>query len=250
MRHQQGIAMKRIIVLAALLLTGFVAHAQSIGGQPFIAVHGKAKAEVVPDVFPLTITLKDTSEDAAATQAQIETHAQKVIDLTKAMKMADRDVEIANLSVSPEYRWDDEEDKQIFLGNTYERTIKLRFHVLSDLQKAIDTLPRSKQVQLDTGGFQSSKQDEIRRELIAQAVQDARKTADIMASSVGRRVGAVHNISNQGFNVRYVTSSDAMSLDSITVTGSRMAAPAPPVALREGVIELDQNVYIIYTLVD
>ena len=122
--------------------------------------------------------------------------------------------------------------------------------MLSDLQKAIDTLPKSKQVQLDTGGFQSSKQDEIRRELIAQAVQDARKTADIMATSVGRRVGAVHNISNQGFNVRYVTSNEATSLDSITVTGSRMAAPAPPVALREGVIELDQNVYIIYTLVD
>ncbi len=242
--------MKRIAFAAVLLLGAFNVQAQSIGGSPFIAVHGKARTEVVPDVFPLEITLKDTSLDAAATQAQIEGHAQQVMALTKAMKMADRDVEISNLNVSPEYRWDDQEDKQVFLGNTYARTIKLRFHALADLQKAIDTLPKSKQVQLNTGGFQSSKQDDVRRELLTQAVQDARKTAEIMASAVGRRVGGVHNISNQGFNVRYVTSNEASTLDSVVVTGARMAAPAPPVELREGVIQLDQDVYIIYTLVD
>ncbi len=246
----EGNSMKRIVIAAALLLGASNVQAQSIGGSPFIAVHGKAKAEVVPDVFPLQVTLKDTSLDAAATQAQIEAHAQRVVDLAKTMKMADRDVEIANLSVSPEYRWDDKEDKQVFLGNTYARSIKLRFHALADLQKAIDALPKSKQVQLDTGAFQSSKQDEIRRELLSQAVEDARKTAEIMANAVGRRVGGVHNISNQGFNVRYVTSNEATTLDSVVVTGSRMAAPAPPVALREGVIQLDQDVYIIYTLVD
>lgn len=241
--------MKRMM-LATLFLCAFAAQAQSIGGPPYIAVHGKAKAEVVPDIFPLQITLKDTSLDAAATQSQIEGHAQQVIAMTKAMKLADRDVEVSNLSVSPEYRWDDKNDKQVFLGNTYARTIKLRFHALADLQKAIDALPKSRQVQLDTSGFQSSRQDDIRRELLTQAVQDARKTADVMASAVGRRVGGVHNISNQGFNVRYVTSDEATSLDSVVVTGTRMAAPAPPVALREGVIQLDQNVYIIYTLVD
>ncbi len=250
MRIHEGISMKRVMFVAALLLGTHNVQAQSIGGSPFIAVHGKAKTEVVPDLFPLEITLKDTSLDAAATQAQIENHAQQVITLTKAMKMADRDVEVSNISVSPEYRWDDEEDKQVFLGNTYTRNIKLRFHALADLQKAIDALPKSKQVQLDTGGFQSSKQDDIRRELLTQAVQDARKTAEIMASAVGRRVGGVHNISNQGFNVRYVTSNDATTLDSVMVTGTRMAPPAPPVALREGVIQLDQDVYIIYTLVD
>lgn len=244
------IRIKRISVSLVLALSVLGAQAQSISGQPFIAVHGKAKTEVVPDVFPLEITLKDTSLDAATTQAQIEGHAQQVVALTKAMKMADRDVEISNLSVSPEYRWDDKEDRQVFLGNTYARTIKLRFHALADLQKAIDALPKSKQVQLDTGNFQSSKQDDIRRQLLAQAVQDARKTADIMAGAVGKRIGSVHNISNQGFNVRYVESNEAGTLDSVMVSGARAPAPAPPVALREGVIQLVQDVYIIYTMAD
>jgi uncharacterized protein YggE len=242
--------MKGLLIAGVLALCLPAARAQSIGGSPFIAVHGKARTEVVPDIFPLSITLKDTNVDGAATQALIERYARQIMDLTQTMAMADRDVDISNLSVSPEYRYDDENDKQVFLGNTYERQIGLRFHSLADLRKAIDAMPKAEQVRLDTGAFESSWADELRRELLSKAVENARATADVMAESVGRRVGQVHNISNQGFNVRYVSSGEAMELDSIVVTGTRLNAPSPPVAMREGTIRLDQDVYIIYTLVD
>lgn len=256
MRHQQGTAVKRIIVLAALLLTGFVAQAQSIGGQPFIAVHGKAKAEVVPDIFPLEITLKDTSEDAPRSQALIEGHAERILATIKQMKLPDADVTVSNVSVAPEYRYDRDTQKQVFLGNTYRRQIKLRFHKLKDLAKMIGTLPNAKEVLIDTGEFESSREDEVRRSLMNQAVQDARLTGEMMAKAVGRRLGDVHNVSNRGFNVQYVEGGvddrpvvfDApSSLDSITVTGSRLRSD---VVLREGRIELEQDVYVIYTLVD
>lgn len=242
--------MKRIMLAAALLLVAFNAPAQSIGGSPFIAVHGKAKTQVVPDVFPLQIVLKDTSLDAARTQAVIEGYANQIVELSKKMEMDDVDVTISNLSVSPEYRYDDKDEEQVFLGNTYQRQIKLRFHTLEKLKQMIEALPKAKQVQLDTGAFESSQADVLRRELLTQAVDDARTTAEIMAKAVGKRLGPVHNISNQGFNVRYVESSDSYSLDRVMVAGSPLRANAPPVVLSKGSIQLDQNVYIIYTLVD
>lgn len=241
--------MKSIIAAAVLSLAALGAQAQSISGQPFIAVHGTAKAEVVPDIFPLEITLSETSKDAARTQALIEGLARQIVELTQAMEMADRDVTLSNLDVSPEYRYNDKDDTETFLGNIYQRQIKLRFHTLADLQEMISSLPQVRQVRLNTGSFATSQADELRRQLLTQAVEDARKTADIMAAAVGRRIGTVHNISNQGFNVRYVTSDEysRQSLDRVMVTGSKIGAP---VALREGSIQLDQNVYIIYTLVD
>ena len=243
--------MKMRITIALVLMSMIsVANAQSIGGSPFIAVHGKAKVEVVPDIFPLDITLKDTSLDAAKTQSLIEGYASQVVALTKKMEMEDRDVTVSNLSVAPEYRYDDKDDKQVFLGNTYQRTIKLKFHALEALKQMIEALPQAKQIQLDTGTFVSSKADELRRELLTQAVDDARATAEIMAKAVGKRLGTVHNISNQGFNVRYVESSDSYSLDFVTVSGLSRSASAPPVVLSKGTTQLDQNVYIIYTLVD
>lgn len=244
--------MKSIIAAAVLSLAALTAQAQSISGSPFIAVQGKARADVAPDIFPLEITLSETSKDAARTQALIEGLAQQVVELTQAMKMPGRDVTISNLDVSPEYRYSDRNDAETFLGNTYQRQIKLRFHTLADLQKMISSLPQARQVRLNTGSFATSQADELRRQLLSQAVEDARRTADIMATSVGKRIGTVHNISNQGFNVRYATSDEysGQSLDRVMVTGSRLQAPAPPVVLREGSIQLDQSVYIIYTLVD
>ena len=248
--------MKRIILTAVLLAMGCAAHAQSISGAPFIAVHGKAKAEVVPDIFPLAITLKDTSLDAAKTQAVIEAHADRILATTKQMKLPDSDVTVSNLSVSPEYRYDRQTEKQVFLGNVYVRQIKLRFRKLEDLAKMVGTLPDAKEVQIDTGEFESSQADDVRRNLMARAVDDARRTGETMAKAVGKRLGDVHNVSNQGFNVRYVQGGEGdppvvfdtpAPLDSITVTGSRMRRE---IALREGRIELQQNVYIIYTLVD
>ena len=243
--------MKMRVAMAVVLVSMMgVASAQSIGGSPFIAVHGKAHTEVVPDVFPLEITLKDTSLDTAKTQALVEGYANQVIALTKKMDMEDRDVTVSNLNVSPEYRYDGKTEQQVFLGNTYQRKIKLKFHALDGLKQMIDALPQAKQVQLDTGEFVSSKADLVRRELLAKAVEDARITAELMAKAVGKRLGTVHNISNQGFNVRYVESGDSYSLDTVTVTGSNLRAGAPQVVLSKGTIQLDQNVYIIYTLVD
>lgn len=244
MGFQRRHGMKRIVLAAAWLLGAFGVQAQSIGGSPFIAVHGKAKTEVIPDIFPVTITLKDTSLDTAATQALIEGDARKIIDRTQSMKMASGDVDVSNLSVSPEYRWDDKERKQVFLGNTYRREIKLRFHKLADLGIFVEALPKAKHVQINTGGFESSKADELRRELVAKAVGDARSTAETMARAVGKRVGPVHNISNQSFNVSYVVFDDPSPMDVAA------PAPAPAITLREGTIQLDQNVYIIYTLID
>lgn len=222
--------------------------AQSISGVPFIAVHGKASQEVVPDVFPLEITLEDTSLDAARAQATIESLAGSIVRQAEAAGVRSADMEIASLTISPEYKFNQQDDTQVFLGNSYRRTIQLRFHALADLARFIGELPEAKQLKLETGTFASSRSGELRLSLLAAAVDDARKTAEAMAGAVGRRVGAVHNVSNQGFNVRYVDSSNSTELDRIEVSGSRLRAP--DVVLREGTISLDQSVYIIYTLVD
>lgn len=249
-------SMKRIAFALVLLLVAVGAQAQSISGSPFIAVHGKAKAEVVPDVFPLEITLKETSMDAERSQALIEGHAERILATVKQMKLPNADITVSNLSVAPEYKYDREAEKQVFLGNVYRRQIKLRFRKLADLAKMIGTLPDAKEVQVVTGTFETSRADDVRRNLMAKAVEDARAIGEVMAQAVGKRLGAVHNVSNRGFNVQYVEGGvndppvvfdDPSPMDSVALSGNRMRAD---VVLREGRVELQQDVYIIYTLID
>jgi len=239
----------KIAVAAGLLVIAGVAWAQAANDKPFIAVHGEAKTDVVPDIFPVELTLKKTSMDAAATQAEIESLAKNILSITEKMQVETSDVDVSNLDISPEYDWDDKTDKQVFQGNTYERTIKVKFHSLPKLNEFISSLPKSNSLRIQTAKFETSRADGLRRELLDSAIANARKTAEAMAAGVGRKLGAVQNISNQGLNLQY-----SQSLESVVVTGARAtdlyapAPPPPPAVLREGKITLDQDVYIVYEL--
>lgn len=234
-------------VLVFLLLASPVAvHAQNIGGPPYIAVHGQAKVEVVPDLFPLTVTLTETGKDGPASQARIESLARRYLDLAEAEGMQDADITVGNLDISPNTEYDEASEKEVFLGNTYEREFKFRFHSLEALRTFISKAPVGKQVRLRTDSFAYSGSDDERRKLLRQAIEDARATADDMAKGIGMTIAGVQTISNSGFNIRYSDSSGAMSLGAVTVNGSRLLPPQ--VVLKRGRITLAQDVYIIYLL--
>jgi uncharacterized protein YggE len=216
-------------------------------GAPFVAVHGEARQEVVPDLFPLEVSLSETSTDAAGTQAKIEALASRILAIADRMKIDEADLTVANLSITPQYDYDDDQDKQIFLGNSYERDIVVRFHALDRLREFVSAMPEDRAVRVGTKTFETTRADEVKRGLMKQAIADARATAESLAAGVGRKLGPVHTISNQGLNVRY-SQGGGTSLASVSVSGT-MALLAPGVAaLREGRITLDQDVYIIYAL--
>lgn len=230
-----------------LLAFAGVAQAQAISGEPYVAVRGSASQEVRPDTFPVKITLSDTSTNAAATQAKIEKLASDVLALVAAAGVEEADLKVANLSISPEYKYNDRTEQQIFLGNTYSRDIGVRFHSLDKLRDFIAALPADKALRVDTETFVASNNEELRRGLLKQAIENARATAESLAQGVGRKLGPVHTISNQGFNVRY-SDSPATTLDTVTVTAARDQYRRGVLSLREGRITLDQSVYIIYKL--
>ena len=237
----------RIAFLFAAMAIGGQASAQAINGAPFVAVHGEATREIVPALFPLRVTLSETSTNPA-TQTRIEALAARILAIADRMKVAPADLSIPNLSISPDYEYDSKAEKQVFLGNTYEREIKVRFHALDALREFIAGLPGDKAVRLDTENFETSRSQAFRRELLDEAIADARTTAEALAAGAGRKLGPVHTISNQAFNISYSDDGRAHSLGTVTVMGSNAAAPPPPVVLREGRITLDQDVYIIYAL--
>lgn len=236
---------KSVFTFLLLSISPF-AFSQNISGPPFIAVHGEAKMEVVPDLFPLEVTLSETSTDVAAAQHLTESLAKEYLDLADAQKIADDDVMVGNLDISPETEYDEKQEKQVFLGNTYERELKFRFHSLEGLRQFIAKAPAAKQVRLSTGNFLYSGANTAKKKLISKAVENARSTADEMAKAIGKHIVAVQTISNQGFNIRYSESS-AVTLGTVTVTGTALLAPGT-VALKKGKITLDQDVYIIYLL--
>jgi uncharacterized protein YggE len=243
----------RSAILFLVLTVPASGAAQNFSGKPFLSVQGRAEARVKPDVFPIEITLNETSMDSAAAGARIERLAQGVVAAAEKLEVGGADIEIGNLSISPETKWNEDRDEEIFLGNSYERTIKLKFHSLEDLRAFIATLPDSKYVQAETSAFEFSGADELKRKLRRDAIEDAKKGAQEMAAAVGKRLIDLHNVSDRQQSSVYSSSGYASgntTLDSVTVQGSAIGRRASNIVLREGEIRISAEAYLVYVIGD
>ncbi len=245
--------MKTKLLALFLIFSASQANAQNLNGKPFIAVQGSAEIELVPDVFPVKVTLSETTLDAAKAQENVEGLANKVVALAADMKVADADLTVGNLSVGTETKYDDKKETDVFVGNTYEREIRVRFHSLSDLKQFIGALPTGRSVQIETLPFTYAKEAEAKTRLLEAAIRDAKQRAEMMAKSVGKRLLELHNVSDRSQGVSY-SYMGYNNLDSVVVQGTAMLAPgtvrSANIVLREGTIKLRTDAYLVYLIGD
>jgi uncharacterized protein YggE len=247
-------------VLAALLLAlclPIAAPAQTFQSKPFLSVQGHAEAKVKPDIFPLTVTLRELGMDPARSQKVVEDLAAKVLDTAGHLQVADSDIQVGNLDVSPQLDWDDK-DVETFKGNNYERVIKLRFHSLESLRQFLGAMPLSKNVRLETGTFEFSGAAALKRKLRRDAIADARKGAEEMAAAVNKRLLDLFNVSDKAQSTIYASSGyyfegystgGTASLDSVKVVGTG-AIRGSAIVLREGEITVGADAYLVYLIGD
>jgi uncharacterized protein YggE len=242
-----------MLFLAAL---PFAAPAQTFQSKPFLSVQGHAEAKVRPDLFPLTVTLQDLSMEPAKSQKLVEDLAAKVLEAAKSLQVADTDIQVGNLDVSPETEWDDDKKAEIFKGNSYERTIKLKFHSLDSLKRFLEAMPLSRNLRLQTGTFEYSGAAELQRKLRRDAIADARKGAEDMASAVKKRLVDLFNVSDKAQSTIYAASGYSYdgynrgggSLATVMVTGGAIRGSA--IVLREGEITISADAYLVYLIGD
>ena len=217
--------------------------AQNLSDRPFIAVKGEAVRYVVPDTFGLDLTLEETSTDMAKAQSSIETLARNIIALAKDQGVPDADLTVENLTVEPKTEFNEETEEEVFIGNTYSRGIAVQFNELPAMQAFLERLPVSMLLQIETRDFSYSKRSVIERELLAQAIKDARSTADEIAQNLGKKILTVHAISDRAIG-------SGSYLSTVEVTGDRVALLAPGTVFKAGKMLLRKDVYITYLIGD
>jgi uncharacterized protein YggE len=242
-----GMKLIRAVTICLALLPAW-AGAQNFQGKPFLAVQGHAEAKFKPDIFPLQVSISDTGTDAAKSQSLVEGLAKTVLAQTGKLKIPDADMEVGNLSISPDTDWDTETKTQIFKGNEYSRQIRVRFRSLDDLRAFIAAMPASPALRLETDSFEYSKAAEVKRKLRREAIEDGRKAGEEMASAVGKRLLDLFNVSDTAQSVVRSSSGysgEGTTLDTVTVMGSAINAD---IVLREGEITISADAYLVYLI--
>jgi len=195
--------MKRYAVILAIawsgLLTGPAGFAQENGR--YVAVDGEASISVSPDFATLNLAVEARHAELDRARDEVVTVTRRVIDRLRTSGIADDDLRSTDLSIRPDYRWNDDERRQELLGYVVQRSIVVR---LKDLDKLGDVMEGAvdagvNQVQPPLLG--SSDERELRRRALAAATRDARANATQIAATLDATLGPVRRIIASGVSM-------------------------------------------------
>lgn len=225
--------------------------------EPYIYVEGKAQITREPDIVTLGFTLgvRDANQTAAGEQMRVQ--AAKVFALLDGEKIAEKDVVAESIRSEPEYRDDSEtetrtkEAEHKILAHHVTRPFSVVVREVAAFPKLVDQLLAlgvEKFTDISPGLTQ---QDELTRQVRAQALIDARSQAEETLKVERKAVSAVYAISPvpipQISGQLLVASGSEDAVYPAFVSAPRKLDPTQ---YRLAPIEVSQTVHVIYLIKD
>ena len=194
-------------LLIAVLLAGAAALPSAASAQQATinqAIAGtrldvSATGEVtrVPDVAIISTGVVTKSATASGAIGQAATRMARVRAALKAAGVDDRDIQTSNLSLNPDYRYENNQPPKL-IGYQASNTVTVRFRDIASSGKIIDALVAEGANQINGPTLTIDKPEAALDEARAQAIRIGRARADLYARSMGLRVVRVVVVSESG----------------------------------------------------
>ncbi|WP_340819006.1 SIMPL domain-containing protein [Methanolobus sp. WCC4] len=205
------IALSVVLVVMSLTIYGISQSGTGTGTgtADTISMSGYAEQKVTPDTAQISIgavVQADTSEEAASENAAIMS---AVIEELKALGLEDKEIQTSYVSVYPIYNYD---EGRTITGYSASNSVEVTTTDLDILSDVIDRSAAAGANQIGSISFSVSdeQQEELREDLMDEAVADASSKAEILADSLGLKIKGVQTASiNEGGNNRVYYAMDA-----------------------------------------
>ena len=231
-----------ICVLSSLMFAGTLA-AQSLPASPFVVVRGHAERSLAPDRFEIGITVQKSSLSTSEASAVVEQKTGEIVGNLKAAGLKPAQITATNISINPEYRYDNTTQRNVFTGNQVTRNISAKFNDKKSLQKFLAQVPAGEEIRVSGISPSLSSQKAVEAELLDAAVVDVKNQAEILLGKFGQKIIGIHSISQDAPSIGFEAKAMYRSMDAA-------AAPPPPLGdtLEEGQIMVSKDVYVVYLI--
>ena len=169
---------------------------QSIAGTR-LDVTATGEVARVPDVAIISTGVVTKSPTASGAISQAASRMARVRAALKAAGVKDRDIQTSNLSLNPDYRYDNNQPPKL-VGYQASNTVTVRFRDIARSGKIIDALVAEGANQINGPTLIIDKPEAALDEARAQAIRIGRARAELYARSMGQRVVRVVAISESG----------------------------------------------------
>ena len=185
--------------LIFLLLLSISALATADEPARSITVNGTGTAEIEPDRATIRMSIVARDEEVASAQEAASEISSRVLRLARRLGIDREDIDTTGASVRPEYRWNQEENRQELLGYIAERQMVVQIDDLDQLGAVVEGAVSAGVNQVSPPVLDSSRRKEVYREALRAAAEDAEANAEVLAESLDADLGDVISV-NAGVN--------------------------------------------------
>lgn len=240
--------MRHAILACAFALAPTAVLAQSAPAAPpaparaaptLLSISAEHQVQVAPDKADITLGVESQAETAQAAAQQNAQAMNSVMDALRRARIADRDVQTSNLSLSPRYRYEENRDP-ILVGYTASNTVNVTVRDLRNLGRIMDAVVAAGGNQVQGVSFGVQNPDPSLDEARRQAFAKARARAELYAQAAGLRVSRIAQIAEGGAYAPPPPMPMAMA---------RMTAmEAAPTPVSPGEVGMTANVNVVFEL--
>jgi uncharacterized protein YggE len=234
---------KIILVCVMLVMTAACVQAKELAPNGTITVQGKYQLEVAADQAKITLsTITDApiASDAQSENAKLaERLQQKLLSLN-----IDKDhYKTVNYAVYPVYSNDDNKGKTHLDISSYRvvNTISVTLDDINSIGKVVDAAVSSGANQISQIRFSKKDQDQLQLFALQGAVKNATDKAEAIAGALGKHLGRVCTVSENGVSVQ-------MPNDYAPTFLSLKAGMLNTTPINAGTIKIEGMVTIVYEL--
>lgn len=160
-----------------------------------VSVSGVGEVKAQPDMAYVTIGVEARKDTVNEARAQVNATVERLLALTRELKIDPKHVDSTRLQVQPDYRWDETTRRQVLQGYVVNRQLEVELHDLERLGTLLEKAVSAGANQVGGARLDSSRRKELERQALAVAVDDARLNADTLAQAAGVKLGPVQSLS-------------------------------------------------------
>lgn len=198
--------MRNVALMLLAASVPAIAGAQStVGAVPIqldgtvLEVSAEGRTTRVPDLATIRAGVVTQAATASAALAANATQMARVLAAVKRAGIAERDIQTASVSLSPQYRYVNNQPPQL-TGYQANNTIAIRFRDIAKAGPILDALVKEGANQIDGPNLSLDNPDAALDEARTDAIKRARDRAELYAKAAGLKVVRILSIGEGGEN--------------------------------------------------
>lgn len=209
--------------------------------EPSVSVSARGTVSVKPDIAGLQIRLVSTARTAEQATALTAKKYRSVQQALRNSGVSAGDAVTHSYTVRQEWEWNNTSRKRVFKGYAATHVLKVTVRKLDNTGRVIDAAVQAGADGIPVIGFSSSGYKEKRRDALADAVRNARKDAEAMASAAGMSLGVLQEMHSGAAPVYPVR-------DMMRSMGEKAVAASVPTEISPGEQDISVTVNCTWSL--